>query len=138
MAETIKSDAPLLIEFTNDIFPRRLWVAVNPTREWVRQRFADTDGEEIEYCNDAKAAVYGNVMDNDGKYGILILIFESTLTVSEIAHEATHYAMELHRAVGEDLSIDKQEMFAYLVGYGAKCISKALEEYKTTDIESLL
>lgn len=111
--------------FACEVFPRRLWVVKKPPKGWLEKHFQTIDGEKLmEYTpNDAKAVTYNDVYNIDSmRYGILVVILENNLTVSDCAHEAVHFAMDMHAAMGEEISTEHQEVMAYLVGYATDCI----------------
>lgn len=115
----------IIHEFACEIFPRKLWIVKKPPRGWLEKHFQTIDGEKLrEYdTTEAKAVTYKEVYNIDTmKLGILIILLESGITVSDCAHEATHFAMEMYAAIGEDVSTEHQEVMAYLVGYATDCI----------------
>lgn len=122
--------------FGNDQFPRRLWIVKNAPYSWIKERFKSIDGDDIvEYDKSLSKAVTYPEIEHLGmnEYGILIVILDNKLTVSDCAHEATHFVMELYRAMGDEVSLDNQEVFAYLVGWATDCIHQVItNKYKPT------
>ena len=104
-----KKNQTVIHEFACEIFPRKLWIVKKPLYEY-----------DVVY---AKAVTYKEIYNIDtDKLGILIVLLESNITVSDCAHEATHFAMEMYAAIGEEVSTEHQEVMAYLVGYATDCI----------------
>lgn len=122
--------------FGNDQFPRRLWIVRDAPYSWIKERFKGIDGDELtEYDKDlAKAVTYPDIEHiGTHDFGILIVILDHKLSVSDCAHEATHFVMELYRAMGENVNLDCQEVFAYLVGWATDCIHQVItNKYKPT------
>ena len=120
--------------FACEVFPRRLYVVKKPTAGWLEKHFQTIDGEKLtEYTvDDAKAVTYGEVYNIDTmKYGILVVLLENDISVSDCAHEATHFAMDMYSAMGEEINTNHQEIMAYLVGYATDCIYQvAKNRYK--------
>lgn len=102
-----------------------MWIVKKPPHGYLEKHFQTADGEKLhEYdVEDAKAVTYKEIYNIDtDKLGILIVLLESNITVSDCAHEATHFAMEMYAAIGEEVSTKHQEVMAYLVGYATDCI----------------
>lgn len=122
--------------FGNDQFPRRLWIVKDAPYSWIKERFKSIDGEELDEYDKAKAkaVTYPETeLITSNEYGILIVILDNKLSVSDCAHEATHFVMELYRAMGESVNLDCQEVFAYLVGWCTDCIHQVItNRYKPT------
>lgn len=121
--------------FGNDQFPRRLWIVKGVPYSWLNERFRGMDGEKLtEYDNaEAAAVTYPNIEHIASKeLGILIVILDK-LDVSGCAHEATHFALELYRAIGDEINLDYQEVLAYLIGWATSCIYQVVNnKYKPT------
>ncbi len=116
----------LIHQFCNEIFPRKLWVIRDAPYSWIKERFKyiKDDDEIEEYTKyEAKSVTYSEIeYKKTNQYGILIVILDNNLTIKDIAHEATHFAMFLHEAIGETIDTNHQEMMAYIVGYATDCI----------------
>ena len=117
------SNKVIFHEFNPVIYPLKVWIVKNPTKEATLERFEHHDGVEI--THDVKegsiAGVYNRVLceKSTGNYGILISIFSSA-SVSNIAHEATHAARYIWNWIGEyDPALEAD---AYLVGWIADCM----------------
>ncbi len=128
---------PVIHMFGNDQFPRRLWIVKDAPFSWIKERFKGINGDELEEVDPdcARAATFADVEHLASReFGILIVIFNGRpLGVNECAHEATHFAMELYRAMGESISVEQQEVMAYLVGWAADCIHQVVtNKYKPT------
>lgn len=125
--------SPVIHYFANEAFPRRLWIVKKAPFDWIKERFKYIDGRDLEEftADDAKAATFGEVEHIGSKeFGILIVIYDK-MTVSDCAHEAAHFTLNLYHAIGEDVSTINQEVFAYLLGYATDCIYQvAFNRYK--------
>ncbi|MCX4279270.1 hypothetical protein EEL34_15240 [Muribaculaceae bacterium Isolate-039 (Harlan)] len=120
-----KKNQTVIHEFACEIFPRKLWIVKKPPHGYLEKHFQTAGGEKLhEYdVDDAKAVTYKEIYNIDtDKLGILIVLLENNITVSDCAHEATHFAMEMYAAIGEEVSTEHQEVMAYLVGYATDCI----------------
>lgn len=114
-------------EFHPQIYPRRLWVAVGGNEKDVKSLFRQCDGTELELDMDSSLAVTLAVTTNDknNHLGELVwFVSAKDLTTSNIAHEATHVALDIFGDVGCKIHYDNQKPFAYLVGWVADCIDK--------------
>lgn len=117
-------------EFDPVIYPCKLWVCVNATKESLCATFK-FEGTEIEikealHKNSATVAAVTRISDDS--VGVLVFTgHKSWLTGSVIAHESVHVADYYF----ERLSMTSQvfqngnEPYAYLVGWAAKCINQA-------------
>ena len=117
----------MIHEFDPQIYPRLVWVAINPSRSELEKffgRYATTIKDLEENC-DAQCWATGREYP-DQRGGVLV-IFESkkAMNAENIAHEATHLAMMIFEYVGAIPNINDQEPFAYLVGWIARCINTA-------------
>lgn len=48
--------------------------------------------------------------------------------VNTVCHEATHVALDIYEAIGQDVCFCSPEPFCYLVGYAGECIYKTLNK----------
>lgn len=119
-----KKNKPVIHQFANDIFPRHLWVVKDVPFSWIKKRFKLIGGEELQEYKEAKAVTYPEVEHKKScHYGILVVIVDSTdMSISDCAHEAVHFAMELCNAVDMYSAYENQELLAYLVGYATDAI----------------
>lgn len=133
--EMTKDKGNVIHLFGNDQFPRRLYIVKKASYSWLKERFKCIDGEELEEYSreEAKAITYPDVEYVGTKeFGILIYILDK-LSVSDCAHEAAHFVLELYRAMGDEVSLHNQEVFAYLVGWATDCIHQVVtNRYKPT------
>jgi len=117
-------------EFDPVIYPRKLWVCVNATKESLCTTF-EFDGTEAgieESLRKNSAAVCSVTRISDDSVGVLVFTaHKAWLIGSVIAHESVHVADYYF----EGLSMTAQtfecgnEPYAYLVGWAAKCINQA-------------
>lgn len=121
---------PTIHYFANEQFPRRLWIVRDAPYEWIKERFNGIDGDELtEYSkDDAKAVTYPEIMHTQShEYGILINILDNRMTVSDCAHEAGHFVLSLYQAIGEEVNLNNQEVFCYLLGYATDCLYQVVK-----------
>ena len=109
-------------EYTQDIYPRELWVHIGKDLEsLIDDEFCDI---ELEDGKEYDGVTFGEaVRKNDGKLGVLVS-FKSVkdMTMSVCAHEASHACDAIEDAIGMEHG---GEASAYLIGYIASCINKA-------------
>lgn len=125
---------PIIHLFANEQFPRRLWIVKDAPYSWIKERFEYIDGRDIDSHSpeDGKAVTYAEVIHKPSQqYGILIVILDNDMTVSDMAHEATHFVLSLYQAIGEEISTQHQEVPAYLIGYATDCLYQVVkDEYR--------
>ena len=110
-------------EFPIGIYPRRLWVAIGGTNEDLSDFF----GEKIDQFPDSSDAVTLSVQkQGPKKLGGELIWFESrkSMTATNLAHEAVHFALDVFDYTDCRISSDNQEPFAYLVGWAVKMMDK--------------
>lgn len=108
----------MIHEFDPLIYPRKLWVA--KSTDILSDRF-----EGLSDWDDNSYAMVNNVYDKvHGKGGILVRFAEGGLTVSTIAHESSHAAMDIFSYIGATVDLDNQEPYSYLVGWIASCLEQ--------------
>ena len=115
-------------EFYPYIYPRRVWVVRGLNQNEIQDFLSLRNGDSIVFDdtegNEPLCTVFPYIkLRENGKYGILVLISEK-ISVSDIAHESTHVAMEIFNDLGAIITYDNQEPFAYLVGWVADCINQ--------------
>lgn len=121
---------PTIHLFANEQFPRRLWIVRDVSYSWVKERFRGIDGSDItEYSkNEAKAVTYPEIEHIEShEYGILIYILDNKMSVSDCSHEAGHFVLTLYKAIGEEVNLDNQEVFCYLLGYATDCLYQVVK-----------
>lgn len=103
-------------EFPCGIYPRRLWIAVNASSSFLEEIF-DEKFEDIDSTTAAYVmAVHKKTPEKLG--GVLVRFgSRKDMSVSNMAHEATHASIEIFDYVDGRISYDNQEPFAYLVGW---------------------
>lgn len=112
-------------KFDPVIYPIKLWVCFDAHRDILENKFKFiddmTDDLFVKY-----GAVTCRVTDRKtGLRGILVFTPLSIMNIDYIAHEATHVADEIFEYIGEETKTD--ECYAYLVGWAAKSIDKAMK-----------
>lgn len=113
------------------IYPRKVWVMVQPTLEEINRYFHTRDGKDIYLSDTAVATVIPLYMKSNKCMGELIRIsFPDKIRVGDIAHEALHAAIDICYDVGIDTSYNDQEPVAYLTGYIANFVNEVLNKVK--------
>lgn len=109
-------------QFDPQIYPRKLWVAVEVPTEELNEKFVD----EIKDMDDSYDAETLPIQQKEPLLGGVLVRFENlkSMRSDNIAHEATHAALEIFDYVDARIQYDNQEPFAYLVGWVVKCIDE--------------
>lgn len=109
-------------QFDPQIYPRKLWVAVGVTTSELNEKFVD----EIKDMDDSNDAETLPIQQKEPLLGGVLVRFENlkSMRPDNIAHEATHAALEIFDYVDARIQYDNQEPFAYLVGWVVKCIDE--------------
>lgn len=128
----------MLREFTNDIYPRSLWVATKDDLPAIISAFAPVDSAaewSIEAFDGKEAASVPVYHKKTEKLGYLVVLNRcpKTPVCKLAAHEASHCAIWCCGDLDVALSGDAQEAFAYLVGYYTECIMQVLDKLKIGD-----
>lgn len=112
-----------LHEFKCGIYPRMVWIMIGTETPECLQ-VEDMDDSNCE------ASVDDAIRKEDMAFGFL-LRFRSKKQMNHktIAHESSHVAMMIFKAIGASVDLDNQEPFAYLVGWVADCCEK-VKNYK--------
>ena len=110
-------------EYDPVIYPRKLWVHIGyDLKELAPKAFYNV---VIDENKDYRGVEYGEVVrKSDDKYGILVSFpNRKYMTMDVCAHEASHVCDDLEKATGLEHG---GESSAYLIGWIASCINKAL------------
>ena len=121
---------PAIHLFANEQFPRRLWIVKDAPYSWVKERFKGIEGRDItEFTKEeGKAVTYPEIEHlQSEEYGILIYILDNQMSVADCAHEAGHFVLSLYQAMGEEVSLNHQETFCYLLGYATDCLNQVVK-----------
>lgn len=119
-------------EFDPDIYPILLWVSLNATYEGLKDMFDFVPNDDgLEQALESNAATTALVVrKSDRSHGVIVFTDKkSYMEPHIIAHESVHVS----DAFFEKLSMTAQEFrngnepYAYLVGWVAKCINKAIK-----------
>jgi len=123
----------LFRQFDPVIYPRNLWVAVGSVSiETIKDQFEVSKGLSRDYEDTAHkcGGIAMKVVQLNTRFqGILMIIKKKSATVSTIAHESVHIADYIFEEIGaysQDFN-ELNEQYAYLVGWAADCIDKALK-----------
>ena len=110
-------------EYDPVIYPRKLWVHIGyDLKELAPKAFCNIVVDENK---DYYGVEYGEVIrKSDDKYGILVSFPKrKDMTMDICVHEASHVCDDLEKATGLEHG---GESSAYLIGWIASCINKAL------------
>jgi hypothetical protein len=117
-------------EFDPQVYPLKLWVCSNATKEGLNDEFEFLQGNAgvAEALEENFATTSSVRRKSDGELGVLVYASKkSYLTGSVIAHESVHvadyYFQEL-RMLSQMFEAGN-EPYAYLVGWAAKYINQA-------------
>lgn len=120
-------------EFDPQIYPKLLWVAVNPNEEEQSKFKSLHDKDEpllkVE-MDDCLACVYVVRKIENCKTGSMIVFKDlSTLTPGVMAHEAVHVVSNICRFIGLKYNEYDDEHISYLVEWVVNCCEKVKKEY---------
>ena len=108
-------------EYSNGIYPRKLWVHIgNDLSEVIDSCFDGCDYSDVDYCG----ATYDSATrkDNDS-YGVLVSFkCIKDMSMKYCCHEASHACDAIEDSIGMEHG---GESSAYLIGWIASCINKA-------------
>lgn len=114
----------MIHEFNPQIYPRLLWVCFKATKEELESKFKFAGPIEDYWYKEGVTT--SKCYDKETKLGgILVWTGKSKISINHLAHEATHVAENIFEYIGEEKKTD--ECFAYLVGWSAECIEKAMK-----------
>jgi len=115
-----------LHEFDPVIYPFKIWICITKDFQLILdEHFLDYQTNERivwgeEYDDKSDAATFAVRNKNTHKFGTLIVFAnKKAMTVSTIAHEASHGAKDLFHHIGAE--VKHHEPFEYLLGWIAKC-----------------
>lgn len=113
-----------IYQFDPQIYPRRLWVSVGASTEELQGKFGKEDIKED--LDDSYYAETYAVQQKEPLLGGVLIRFQDWKSMSpgNIAHEATHAAIEIFDYCDCRIDVDNQEPFAYLVGWIVSCIEE--------------
>lgn len=110
-----------IFEFNPQIYPRILWVSVSASTEELQEKF----GKEVikEYLDDSYYAETYPIQQKEPLLGGVIIRFQDlkAMTPENMAHEATHAAIEIFDYCDCRIDVENQEPFSYLMGWIVKC-----------------
>ena len=116
-----------IYQFDPQIYPRRLWVSVGASTEELQERFGK---EDIKDLDDSYAAETAPVQQKEPLLGGVLIRFQdlNAMTPDNMAHEATHAAIEMFDYCNCRIDVENQEPFSYLVGWVVKCCDEVKNE----------
>lgn len=133
----------MIHEFDPAIYPTRLWVTKDATREEMRETFYFLDDKD-EVVDDPQlaegsrlpyASTYAVAHKENHWMGCLVVIWlPRRCGVDNVAHEASHCTDYLCDHLGVNgFNWDGGEARAYYLGWAAKCINNVLKDIKNKD-----
>jgi hypothetical protein len=113
-------------EFKNDIYPRRLWVAIGATPKELAEQFENGTDEGLVIDKSYEAVTFEEVNQKDRDLVGELVLFRSkkAMAMDIIAHEASHVCDFIEDAIGMEHG---GEASAYLIGWITRCIARAKE-----------
>ena len=116
----------IIKQFDPQIYPRKLWVVIEPDMGKLMSRFGGLEKDELE--DETWDAMTAHVYNKNKNIGGLMVIFKNSecLTSSNITHESIHVAMDILDYVGVKIDYDNQEPLAYLAGWVTECVYKVI------------
>ena len=110
-----------IFEFNPQIYPRRLWMSVGASTEELQEKF----GKEVikEDLDDSYYAETYPIQQKEPLLGGVLIRFQDlkAMTPENMAHEATHAAIEIFDYCDCRIDVENQEPFSYLMGWIVKC-----------------
>ena len=107
-------------EFDPKIYPRLVWVTVGAPTSVLKDMF-ESGMEDMDSSNYA-VVINTRRTKPDVRAGVLIRFCnKEAMTTGNIAHEASHAAMEILDYIGAEVDLKNQEYFSYLCGWIADC-----------------
>jgi hypothetical protein len=111
-------------QFDPVIYPRKVWVCLGATKEVLDDRFTFNSPLVDELFT--SIAVTSTCTEKEtGSGGVIVWTPKRNMNINTIAHESDHVADMLFDFIGESTNTD--ECHAYLVGWVAECIEKAMK-----------
>ena len=113
-----------IYQFDPQIYPRKLWVSIGASTEELQERFGKEDIKKD--LDDSYYAETYSVQQKEPLLGGVLIRFQDlkAMTPENMAHEATHAALEIFDYCDCRIDVENQEPFAYLVGWIVKCIEE--------------
>jgi hypothetical protein len=107
--------------FAPETYPRKFWVSVST------DTFSDSFEGVIEW-DDTADSIVGCVRDKLRNLGGILVRFGSkdSITISDIAHEGSHIAMNIFDYICARVDLADQGTFSYLVGCVSDCINQVM------------
>lgn len=122
-----------MIEFFNELYPRKFWVARGEDKHRICAEFECADSNDIDPAQfEGRKALSLRCCKRDSEeLGYMVWLGETeNMHSKDITHEAAHCAIWCCADLGIGISDSDNEAFCYLAGYYASRIEKAIEEFK--------
>lgn len=138
-----------MIKKYNNMYPRCFWISdvntqdIEKTYKELTNKFTflanapgwrtvsdNFENEFFSAVNETYAGCYPVIEKKTGLIGVMCIMYNEKLKISEIAHESVHIADYFFEALGmngEDFT-EGDEAYAYLVGWIAGCFDNFLNE----------
>lgn len=116
----------MIKEYSNHIFPRIL--VVTDDLEEANNMYCSPDEEPFKQPENAIATTY-RANDKERDIGCLLLVVFKPDEIDDgtIAHEALHVTRTMLEELPCPLTDDTEEVWGYMVGWAAKCISRFIK-----------
>lgn len=116
------------------IYPRKLWVAIQPTYEQISSMFLHHNKELSrekfgDLGHDCAITVNLITEKSTGLYGTLVIILKEEIGIRTISHEAYHVLNGIMTDLGEEPCGDLEQN-AYFLGWVAEKIQESLVNKK--------
>lgn len=125
----------MIKEYDMQIYPRKLWVAVNTSLKEINSKFFQkgddlSESQFSELIEKNRAVVFPNITTKRNRYfGILVVILKNDIGIKTIAHESYHVTNLIMTNLGEEPKGDLEQN-AYLLGWVAEKIHETMQKAK--------
>lgn len=121
-----------MIKYNLELYPRAIYVEIlsEESKTDIINKFYTINGDNIdrEEFDDYAAGVIRVIHKKTQEYGYIVIFRPNNINISNISHEAYHVADALLEDTGMEYNYNSgNEHIAYLVGYVASLIDKALK-----------
>ena len=117
----------IIHQFDPVIYPRKVWVCLGATKETLEERFDFNNELDDDMFINGAVTIMCKEIETE-LWGFMVLSPKKVISINWIAHESCHVADMIFDFIGESTKTD--ECHAYLVGWVAECIEKAMKYKK--------
>ena len=123
-----------IYEFNPGVYPFKLWVCANPDESLTEKLFLDDEQYTTSVHHNMLTTAGTN--DTEARLGVVVFGHKKYFTVQNMAHEAAHVADYYFEslAITKGCFSDRNEAYAYLVGWAADC----MEQVRTNKAKILI